>query len=86
MTGELLDPELLLHAALGIALAAAAGFRVFVPLLVLSAAALSGRVELTGGLEWMGSWPALARGQLAACLFGLGKSREARPMAVASWR
>ncbi|MEP0773156.1 MAG: DUF4126 domain-containing protein [Acidobacteriota bacterium] len=59
MTVELLDPELLLHAGLGIALAAAAGFRIFVPLLVLSAAALSGRVELTGGLEWMGSWPAL---------------------------
>lgn len=59
MITDLLDPELLLHAGLGIALAAAAGFRIFVPLLVVSIAALSGRVELTGGLEWMGSWPAL---------------------------
>lgn len=32
------------------------------------------------------SWTALARGQLAACLFGLGKSREARPLAAASLR
>lgn len=59
MASDVFTPELLLHAALGIALAAAAGFRIFVPLLVLSIAAVSGRVELAGGLAWIGTVPAL---------------------------
>jgi hypothetical protein len=44
---------------LGIGLAAACGFRVFVPLLGISGAALAGQVELSAGMEWMGTWPAL---------------------------
>jgi len=44
--------------ALGIALAAACGFRVFVPPLVLSLAALSGHLTLTPGLAFLGTWPA----------------------------
>lgn len=49
----------LLYALLGIGLAAACGFRVFVPLLVISIAALTGRLELAGGFGWLGTWPAL---------------------------
>ncbi|MFO7651462.1 MAG: DUF4126 domain-containing protein [bacterium] len=48
-----------LYVLLGIGLAAACGFRVFVPLLVASIAALSGHLELSGGFEWLGTWPAL---------------------------
>jgi hypothetical protein len=52
--------ELALSICLGIGLAAACGFRVFVPLLGVSAAALAGHLDLASGLEWMGTWPALA--------------------------
>lgn len=45
--------------ALGIGLAAAAGFRVFVPLLALSIATLTGTIELSEGFAWIGSIPAL---------------------------
>jgi len=51
--------EMLMSVALGIGLSAAAGFRVFVPLLALSIAALSGTVELSPGFAWIGSIPAL---------------------------
>jgi hypothetical protein len=44
--------------ALGIALAAACGFRVFVPPLVLSLAALWGHLALSPGLTFLGTWPA----------------------------
>jgi hypothetical protein len=43
----------------GIGLAAACGFRVFVPLLVMSAAAHSGYLDLSAGFQWIGSLPAL---------------------------
>jgi hypothetical protein len=46
-------------AALGFALAAAVGLRIFVPLLVVSAAAFAGHLELSGGLAWLGSPAAL---------------------------
>jgi hypothetical protein len=45
--------------ALGIGLSAAAGFRVFVPLLVAAVAGKLGILPLTGGFAWMGSWAAL---------------------------
>ncbi|HDQ99578.1 MAG TPA: DUF4126 domain-containing protein [candidate division WOR-3 bacterium] len=51
--------EYLLYALLGIGLAAACGFRVFVPLLVMSIAALTGHLELSADFAWLGSWPAL---------------------------
>ena len=51
--------EFLLSACLGIGLAAACGFRVFVPLLGVSAAGLAGHVELAEGVVWMATWPAL---------------------------
>ncbi len=44
---------------IGIGLSAACGFRVFVPLLVMSIAAHSGHLQLAPSLEWAGSWPAM---------------------------
>ncbi len=45
---------------LGLGLAASCGFRVFVPLLISNIASMTGIVNLGGGFEWMGSWPAFA--------------------------
>ncbi len=49
------DMDLLLSLCLGIGLSAACGFRVFIPLLVLSGASLSGYVQLIPELAWMGT-------------------------------
>src|SRR5918995_2282128 len=49
-----------LSVCLGIGLAAACGFRVFVPLLGLSIAALTGYLELNENFAWAGTWPAFA--------------------------
>ena len=43
----------------GVALSAACGFRVFVPLLALGVAALTGVIDPTKNLEWVGTWPAV---------------------------
>jgi hypothetical protein len=51
--------ESLLSVALGIGLAAATGFRIFVPLLVAGIAARSGFLPLTDGFNWLSSTPAL---------------------------
>jgi hypothetical protein len=51
--------DTLLSIGIGLGLAAAAGFRVFVPLLVLSLAARVGYVPLSSGFEWIASTPAL---------------------------
>ena len=51
--------EHVLSLAIGIGLAAACGFRVFVPLLVMSAAAYTGHLELSSGFQWIGTLPAL---------------------------
>lgn len=59
MSGAELDFTLIRNLALGVALAAACGLRIFVPLLVLGAASALGWVELTGSLGWLGSAPAL---------------------------
>lgn len=48
-----------LSVALGIGLAAATGFRVFVPLLVAGLAARAGYIPLTDGFQWLASMPAL---------------------------
>lgn len=53
------DPMSLLSVALGIALAAAAGLRVFVPLFALGIAARAGYLGLSDGFEWLASTPAL---------------------------
>jgi hypothetical protein len=50
--------DTLLSVMVGVGLAAACGFRVFVPLLVLSVAAQTGHMELAHGFAWLGSKPA----------------------------
>jgi hypothetical protein len=51
--------EALLSIGIGLGLAAACGFRVFVPLLVASIAAQAGYLSLAPGFEWVGTQPAL---------------------------
>lgn len=60
--------ETALGALLGIGLAAACGFRIFVPFLVLSAAAQSGHVPLADGFEWIGTPVALVAFAIATAL------------------
>ncbi len=50
--------QILLSISLGLGLAAACGFRIFVPMLAASAAALGGYLEVTGNFAWIGTWPA----------------------------
>lgn len=62
------EAEILLSIALGVGLAAAAGLRVFVPLLVLSVASYGGYVDLDPSLAWMGTLPALLMLAVAALI------------------
>jgi len=52
--------ETLLSIFVGVGLAAACGFRIFVPLLVMSVASLSGQLTLAPEFGWIGTYPALA--------------------------
>jgi uncharacterized protein DUF4126 len=52
--------DIALSVALGVGLAAATGFRVFVPLLVLSVSAHWGHLPLSQGFAWLGTTSALA--------------------------
>ncbi len=60
--------DLALSIALGVGLAAAVGFRVFLPLLVTSIAAYFGHLHLSSGFAWLGSMPALLMLTVAAVL------------------
>lgn len=60
--------DILIALALGIALAAAAGLRVFVPLLVASLAAHFGQLELAPSFQWLGTLPAVATFAAAAAV------------------
>lgn len=51
--------DLLMSVALGIGLAAATGFRLFLPLLILSGAAYTGHVSLDENFAWLGTPAAL---------------------------
>ena len=51
--------ELLLSLGVGLGLAAACGFRIFLPLLALAAAARADLLPLADGFEWLTSTPAL---------------------------
>jgi Domain of unknown function (DUF4126) len=53
-----MTPDTLVSIGVGLALAAAAGFRVFVPLLALSLAAQGGWVELSPSFAWLATTPA----------------------------
>jgi len=54
-----LNAESVVAVALGIGLAASAGFRVFVPMLVASVAAHLGILPVQEGFGWLASWPAM---------------------------
>ena len=62
------ESDLVVSIALGIGLAAAAGFRVFLPLLVMSAAAVTGNLPLSEGFAWLATPTALAMLSVAAAL------------------
>lgn len=50
--------DILLSICLGMGLSAACGFRVFVPLLAMSIASLSGHLTLSHGFQWIGTYSA----------------------------
>jgi len=60
--------ELALSIAMGVGLAAAVGFRVFLPMLVLSVAAYTGHLTLSSGLAWLGTPAALVMLSVASVL------------------
>jgi len=60
--------DLLLSIALGIGLAAAVGFRVFLPMLVMSVAAYTGHLTLSSGFAWLATPAALVMLGVAALL------------------
>ena len=62
--------ELILSILVGVGLSAACGFRVFVPLLVMSIAAKAGcpGLSLSPDFEWIASWPALIAFAVATAL------------------
>src|SRR4029077_13851055 len=60
------DVDLALSIALGVGLAAATGFRVFLPMLVVSAAAYTGHLPLSENFAWLGTPQALIMLAVAA--------------------
>jgi hypothetical protein len=60
--------QLIIGLSLGVGLAAASGFRVFVPLLIASIAVRTGMVSVSPDWEWIGSWAAIAAFATAAAL------------------
>src|SRR5215472_11566667 len=60
--------DTLLSVCLGVGLSAACGFRVFVPLLVISIASMSGHLTLAHGFAWIGTYPALISFSVATVL------------------
>jgi len=63
-----MDNEILLSVIVGLGLSAACGFRVFVPLLVMSIASLVGHLALSSGFEWIGTYPAMIAFAVATVL------------------
>ncbi|HEY2274591.1 MAG TPA: DUF4126 domain-containing protein [Steroidobacteraceae bacterium] len=60
--------DLALAVAMGVGLAAAVGFRVFVPMLVVSVGAYTGHLTLASGLAWLATPTALLMLSVAAAL------------------
>jgi hypothetical protein len=58
--------DLALSIVLGIALAAATGFRVFLPILIVSGAANTGHLQLDNSFAWLGTPSALTMLSVAA--------------------
>jgi hypothetical protein len=63
-----MNTDTIVSVCLGLGLSAACGFRVFVPLLIMSVASLSGHLTLARGFEWIGSYPALITFSVATCV------------------
>jgi hypothetical protein len=59
MNENLINLDTLISLMLGISLSAACGFRVFVPLLVMSAASVLGHIDLPSNFDWIESDQAL---------------------------
>ena len=57
--------EIMLSIFVGVGLSAACGFRIFVPLLIMSIASLSGQLTLSPEFEWIATYPALAAFSIA---------------------
>ncbi len=51
--------ELILSVFVGVGLAAAVGFRIFIPFLIVSIAAYTGNLQLSTYFQWIGTLPAL---------------------------
>ena len=60
--------DTLLSICIGIGLSAACGFRIFMPLLVMSIASLTGDLTLAPGFEWIGTYPAVGTFAVASSL------------------
>ncbi len=58
--------DIVVSVALGVGLAAAVGFRVFLPFLVMGGAAYTGHLTLSDGLQWLATPTALAMLSVAA--------------------
>jgi Domain of unknown function (DUF4126) len=58
--------DVVLSIVLGVALAAATGFRVFLPMLIVGGAAYTGHLHLDDGFAWLGSPSALIMLSVAA--------------------
>ena len=69
VTGKM---ETLIEIAIGIGLSAACGFRVFVPLLVMNLAAMTGHLHLSSEFSWLGSQSATVAFGTATLLEVLG--------------
>ena len=63
-----MDIGLLPQIAMGIALSACAGFRVFVPMLATALAGQFGWIHLPADMQWLGSWAAIVCLSTAAIL------------------
>jgi hypothetical protein len=62
------DTQIVLSVCAGVGLSAACGFRVFVPLLVLSIGAITGHIHLAQSFAWIGTKPALIAFSVATVL------------------
>jgi hypothetical protein len=71
---QFLNLDTLIEIMLAISLSAAAGFRVFVPLLALSAAAVLGHVDLPANFDWIENSQALGLFAIACVLEIIGYS------------
>ncbi len=60
--------EIILSILIGISLSATTGFRLFIPLLVLSGFSIAGWVELAPGFAWLGTYPAFTALAIATVL------------------